>query len=185
MKKLLYFAGFMAILVVLHSCQQEEKKDPFQINKNSVGLLTSTTPIKALDSIFAKDSIVNKDKGFSRGSDIMVYDKNGKELLLLDPVQNFDSTSTIANVRIKDERFATDKGLTINSTFKDISKHYKIARIENTLRSAVIFLDEINAYVTIDKEVISGSAKYNTDVKIEPSQIPDDAKIKQFWLGWK
>ncbi len=185
MKKLLCFSGFIAILVVLLSCEQKEEKDPFLINKNSVGLLTSTTPIKALDSIFAKDSIVNKDKSFSRGADIMVFDKSGKELLLLDPVQNFDSTSTIANVRIKDERFSTKKGLTINSTFKDISKHYKIARIENTLRSAVIFLDEINAYVTIDKEVISGSAKYNTDVKIEPSQIPDDAKIKQFWLGWK
>lgn len=188
MKKIALTSSLIALLLVIAACTKEEKKaDPFRIDKNSIGTLTNTTPVTALDSIFAKDSIVNtdNDKGFSRGSDIIVFDKSGKELMLLDPVQNFDSTSTIANVRIKDERFSTKKGLNLNSTFKDITTHYKISRIENTLRSAVVFVDEINAYLTIDKEVLSGSAKYNTDVKIEPSQIPDDAKIKQFWLGWK
>ena len=185
MKKLL-LASF-GLGLIFTSCSTEEKTDPFAITKTNIGLLTKEVQVKQLDSIFANDSIVKKSRnqGFSAGSEIYVYDKKGNELLLLDPIQSFDSTSTIANIEIKDPRFKTLKGLNSESTFKDINENYKISRIENTLKTAVIFIDEINAYVTIDKEAISGTARYNTDVKIEPSQIPDDAKIKHFWIGWK
>ncbi|MDR6302029.1 hypothetical protein [Mesonia maritima] len=185
MKKVVLSLFSLSLLIA--SCSSEEKTDPFAITNTNVGLLTKEVQVRKLDSVFVNDSIVKTSgqEGFNAGSEIYIFDKKGKEMLLLDPVQSFDSTSTIANIQVKDPRFKTAKGLNSESTFKDITQNYKISRIENTLRTAVIFIDEINAYVTIDKENISGDARYNTDVKIEPSQIPDDAKIKHFWIGWK
>lgn len=183
MKKLI---TLFTLALVIISCNKEEKKDPFLISKNQVGLLTKDIQVRDLDSIYANDSLVTQGQNQFRSSNqISVFDKKGNELLLLTPVQQFDSTSTIGTIQVKDKRFKTEKGLTAKSTFKDISTNYKISRIENTLSNVIIFLDEINAYIAIDKKNISGDAKYNTDIPVEPNQIPDDAEIKRFWIGWE
>lgn len=182
-----YILAGCLLTSIFTSCSNEKEVNPFLISQGNVGKLNIDTQLKDLDSVFSNDSIVKKavENGFSKSNEVTIYDKEGNELLLLDPVKEFDSTSTIGNIQIKDNRFKTGKGLGLESTFKDISTNYKISRIENTLRTAVIFLDEINTYVTIDKEYITGDARYNTDIPIEPSQIPDEAKIKHFWIGWK
>lgn len=184
MKKM-YFIP--VIILALAACQNKKEQDPFQIDRNQVGRLTKTIQVRQLDSLFAEDSIVKKTtpQSFGDGSEIIIYDRKGSELLILDPAHSFDSTSTISNIEIKDPRYETEKGLNAESTFKVINKNYRISRIENTLSALIIFIDDLNIYLSIDKKYISGSAKYNTDVKIEPSQIPDDAKIKHFWVGWQ
>lgn len=174
------------LILLITSCANEKEKDPFLIGDGKIGMLDSKTQLKDLDSVFKEDSIVKNvvNNGFSRRNEVLIYDKKGNVLLILDPAKEFDSTSTIGNIQVKDKRYKTSEGLTVESTFKDITTHYKISRIENTLRTAVIFLDEIDSYISIDKEYITGDARYNTDIPIEPSQIPDDAKIKHFWIGW-
>lgn len=106
-------------------------------------------------------------------------------MLMLAPVQSFDSTSTIGNIRIIDKRFKTETGLGVSSTFKDILSNYDISRIENTLDAAVVFIDKINAYVTIDKKNLSEKFQNNTSTSIEISDIPETAPIKYFWIGWE
>ena len=64
------------------------------------------------------------------------------------------------------------------------SKNYEISRIENTLNSAVVFIDELNLYLTIDKKDLPSSLRYDTDSRISASQIPDDAKIKYLMVSW-
>ncbi|MBW2962163.1 hypothetical protein [Mesonia aestuariivivens] len=183
MKKII---ALFTLIAMIASCSKKEKVTPFLISKDQVGLLNKEVKVKELDSIYANDSIVKNGRNqFRGGNQISVYDKKGNQLLLLTPVQKFDSTSTVASIQIKDKRFKTEKGLTLKSTFKDISTNYKISRIENTLSNIVIFIDELNAYIAIDKKYISGDAKYNTDIPVEPNQIPDDAKIKRFWIGWE
>ena len=104
--------------------------------------------------------------------------------MILEPLQEFDSTSTIGYIRVLDPRYKTKSGLSTQSTFKDIMEDYNISRIENTLNAAVVFLDEINAYITIDKKELPADLRYDTDSKIRASQIPDDAKIKYFMIYW-
>ena len=182
MKKIIALFSILTLL----ACSKEEKQNPFLITTQQVGLLTKNIQVKDLDSVYANDSIVSLDKNqFRTSNQITIFDKAGKELLLLDPVQVFDSTSTISTIQLKDSRFKTEKGLSTASTFKDIESNYKISRIENTLNNVIIFLDDINVYIAIDKDNISGDAKYNTNIPIEPNQIPDDAKIKNFWIGWE
>ncbi|UJH89708.1 hypothetical protein LZ575_11615 [Antarcticibacterium sp. 1MA-6-2] len=63
-------------------------------------------------------------------------------------------------------------------------KNYSISRIENTLNSAVVFIDELNIYLTIDKKELPSSLRFDTDTRITPNQIPDNAPIKHFMISW-
>lgn len=167
------------------SCEKE--KDPYLISSSSVGMLTKDVKISALDSVFAQDSIVKQvidGEMFRKNHEIEVYDRGGKKLLLLEPVQPFDSTSTVGFIQVLDPRFKTAKGLGTESTFKDIVENYSISRIENTLSAAVIFIDDLNLYVTIDKKELPVELRYDTQTRIQASQIPDQAKIKYFMIDW-
>ncbi len=173
------------ISISLLSCGRDA--DPFLIDTTRVGSLTKEIKINQLDSIFSEDSIVRKNSGsnfFNSTSEIEIFDKEGKPLLILEPIQQFDSTSTVGYIQIMDSRFQTAKGLSNASTFGDVVKNYEISRIENTLNSAVVFIDELNLYLTIDKKDLPSSLRYDTDTRITASQIPDDAKIKYFMVSW-
>lgn len=172
-------------LFILASCNRES--DPYLIDSTRVGQLTKEIRLDQLDSIFANDSIVRNTSGtkfLNSTNDIEVYDKDGTPLLILEPVQQFDSTSTVGYIQILDPRYETLKGLNLNSTFGDVVEKYSISRIENTLNSAVVFIDELNLYLTIDKRELPSSLRYDTDTRITASQIPDEAKIKYFMISW-
>ena len=183
MKKSILYLILMA--GILGSC--EKKQDPFLISANSVGNLTKEVQIRELDSIYAQDSIVkqvSESELYKTNNEIEVYDKKGKKMLLLEPVQAFDSTSTVGFIQVLDPRFKTAKGLNTQSTFKDIVENYNISRIENTLSAAVIFIDDLNIYVTIDKKQLPADLRYDTQKRIQAAQIPDEAKIKYFMIDW-
>lgn len=183
MKKSLLLLLFISSLFI--SCDKEQ--DPFLISSNSIGLLTKDVQIKDLDSVFSQDSIVkqvSEGELFKNNNEIEVYDSQGRKLLLLEPVQAFDSTSTVGFIRVLDPRYKTAKGLNIESSFKDIIENYSISRIENTLSAAVIFIDDLHIYVTIDKKQLPAELRYDTQMRIQASQIPDNAKIKYFMIDW-
>lgn len=176
---------FTIVSFLFISCEKEQ--DPYLISPNSIGNLTRDAKINELDSIFAGDSLVrqvSEGEMYRKSNEIEVYDKTGKKLLLLEPVQAFDSTSTIGFVQVLDPRYKTAKGLGTESTFQDIVENYSISRIENTLSAAVIFIDDLNVYVTIDKKQLPVELRYDTQSRIQASQIPDDAKIKYFMIDW-
>lgn len=172
-------------LFFIFACGRDN--DEFLIDVNRVGPLTKEIKINQLDSVFRNDSIVRNTSGskfLNATSDIEIFDKDGTPLLILEPVQQFDSTSTVGYIQILDPRFETSKGLSTKSTFGDVVEKYSISRIENTLNSAVVFIDELNLYLTIDKKELPAGLRYDTDTRITASQIPDDAKIKFFMISW-
>jgi hypothetical protein len=173
------------IILLVFACKKEQ--DPFLISKQNIGLLTDSTQVKAIEAIYINDSIVKRvggDEFTGAINDIEIYTKSGKQLLALTPSEALDSTATIKTIKILDSRFITEKGITINSTFKDIEDNYTISSIQNTITNVVIFINEINVFITIDKKVLTGELRFNSDVKIEAISIPDDAKIKYFMIGW-
>jgi len=173
------------IVSFFSSCKKEI--DPFLVSKQNIGLLNDSTQVKDIEAAFINDSIVKYitgDEFTGNINDITIYDKAGNPLLILTPSQSLDSTSTIKNIRIVDNRYKTSKGLTTNSTFKTIRDNYKISSIQNTLRNIIVSVNDINAYFTIDKEELPASMRFDMNLKIEAIQIPDDAKIKNFYLYW-
>jgi len=183
MKKSIFSLAIITLLFI--GCKKEQ--DPFQISKQSIGLLTDSTQVKDLKAVFSNDSVVERllDNEFTfNRTDIDIFDKAGNKLLTLTPRVVQDSTSTIETIKVLDSRFKTAKGLTSSSTFGDIKNNYKISSIQNTLKNVVVFVNEINAFITIDKEELPAELQFDMNAKIEAIQIPEKAKIKYLMIGW-
>jgi len=175
----------LIISFLFASCNKEQ--DPFQIGKQHIGLLTDSTQVKDLEAIYPKDSIAKgfDDTEFTRNfNDIEVFEKGGKKLLVISPRKAMDSTSYIQSIRIIDPRYKTDKNLSTLSTFKEIASNYKINRIDNLINSIVITVNELNASFTIDKKELPANLRFDRSLKIEATHIPDNAKIKFFFVNW-
>ena len=175
----------LAIISSIYACKKEQ--DPFQISKQHIGLLTDSTQVGSLEVIYANDSIVKHvggDEFIGAIDAIEIYAKGGASLLSLTPSEALDSTATIKTIKVIDPRYKTDKGLTVNSTFINIEDNYTISSIQTTITNIVVFVDEINAFFTIDKNVLPGELRFDSSTKIEAVHIPDDAKIKYFMIGW-
>ena len=91
----------------------------------------------------------------------------------------------ISNFQFFDPRYKTDKGLNLNSTFKDIKTNYKISNIETTISTVVLFLEDSDFFINIDKKELPENLRYNPNLEIDITNIPDEAKIKYFMLSWK
>jgi len=167
---------------------QCSKENQYLIKKGRVGYLTKETTVLELSSIFKEDSIVsnlslnnsdNKDKLFSLNNDeYEIFSVKGDKLLEIAPTNKNDSLSKIKSIQIFDRNYKTDKGISLQSTFKDINEHYMINKVETTLTSATLFIDELNATISIDKKELGLNSFSRGEVTID--QIPDIAKIKYF-----
>jgi hypothetical protein len=185
MKHQIVIVLFCAILLV--SCTREIPVNPFLIQKHQIGLLTDSTQVKDLDVIFSRDSVVRYIAGdeFAGSVNIIeVFEKGGKKLLDLSPKEALDSTSLISSVRIIDQRYRTEKDISVLSTFKDIKENYKISKIDNLINSIVVSVNDINASFTIDKKELPASLRFDMDLNIDPIQVPEKAKIKYFMVHW-
>ncbi|MCW5520970.1 hypothetical protein J1N09_14060 [Aureitalea sp. L0-47] len=183
MKKLLLLSTIC--LLLLTQCGKDS--DPFLISKDSIGPINKTTQMRQLDSIFANDSIVSltelEEAPETRG-EVEIYEKGGKKLMLLSPENEDDPNSRITNIQIFDERYITDKGLGLGSTFADVKLNYEIVAIENAINSIVVFLKDSDVFITIDKKQLPENLRYNFSAKVEATQIPETATFKYFMVGW-
>lgn len=178
--------GLLVIAGIVISCNNTEQ-DPFLISKQNVGLLTDSTQVRDLESIFVNDSIsryIGGDESTGNINNIEIFEKSGKRLLTLTPSEALDSTAVISTVKIEDERYKTEKLISKLSTFKDIKDNYKINSINNLINTIVVSVNEINAGFTIDKKELPSNLRFDMNIKIDAVQIPDNAKIKYFMLHW-
>ena len=177
--------SILIITLCFSSCKKEQ--DPFLISNKNIGLLTDSTQVKDLKIIFPNDSIVNykEDSTFKIPMNLIeVHTKEGELLLTLTPREKTDSTSTITNIRIGDSRYKTEKQISTLSKFKDVQDAYKISKIDNLINFIVISVNEINAQFTIDKSELPSNLRHDMTIRFEASQIPDNAKIKYFFINW-
>jgi len=183
LKKITYL---FLVSFLLIQCANE---DQFIIEKGRVGKLTKTTTIKELNSIFAKDSmatILYADKEIDKklfsveNDEYLIYSKTGNKLLEIVPTNLNDPSSGIKCIQIFDTSYKTSKGISLQSTFKEINENYKVNKVETTLTSATLFIDELNATISIDKKEIGLNSFSREEVSI--NQIPDLAKIKYFTI---
>jgi len=183
MKKLIL--SITALSLLFASCGKEQ--DPFEVSKQHVGLLTDSTLVKNLKTVFINDSITEifNNNGFMGiGKSIEIFDKTGQKLLVLNPEYKPDTTAVVKSVQIIDPRYKTDKNITVASTFKDINNSYKISRIDNLINSVVVSVNEINASFTIDKKELPANIRFDMNLDVEAMHIPDNAKIKYFFINW-
>ena len=172
------------LLIVLVTFLQCKKEDNFTLAKNQLGKLTSMTQVNELEDIYKNDSLVTNlgegDFANAEFDEYHVYQKGGELMLTLIPKEQHDSISTIESIQIFDDRYKTVKGLNLSSTFKDIVENYTVNKVESTFTTAVLFIDELNVTIAIDKKDL-GINEFGME-KVRLDQIPDLAKIKYFTI---
>ena len=176
----------IAFTLAFWSC--EKPFDRFLIGPENIGYLTDSTQVGQLKEVLIGDSIasyIGGDEFTGNINNIEVFDSEGNKLMVLTPVEALDSTSTVRTIRIIDNRYHTIEGITRSSTFGDLRGQYKISGIQNTLKNIIVSVDEINAYFTIEKTELPSNMRYDINMKIDPVQIPDRAKIKDFFIQWQ
>ncbi len=163
--------------------QCTKKENSFLIENEKIGYFKKEFTIKQIDSVFANDSIVKPitdDEFVGNINDIEIFEKGGKHLLSLSP----NDQKTINFVTIQDNRYKTDKGIGLNSTFKDFKTHYEVSKIDRMLNNIIIEFKKQNFYITIDVNQLPSEYQFNFNIKIEETSIPDAAKIKSLQLDW-
>jgi hypothetical protein len=166
------------LLIVLFSLLfiQCKNENDTKIAKNQVGKLNKTTKIEDLDKIFKNDSLAKLPENADVFYEYKVYNKSGIHLLTIKPKFKGDSVIGIDNIQVYSDLYKTEKGLSSASTFQDISNNYSINKIEPTFTSAIVFVDEFNATIALDKTDLR-LAEFDMS-KIEKGQVPDMARIK-------
>jgi len=183
MRKIIIVTAIFAI-TCMTQCT-EEKDTTFLITNTSVGKLDKISLVRDLGVIYDQDSVVRDTLKLSLGlgtRNINIYEKGGSHLLTLTP--SADSIPKIQNVRVNDPRFKTDKGIGLNSTFKDIKEKYTIQKIVTSINNIVIFVKDSDVYFTIDKSELPDSLRYVSSPNIDAVQVPENAKIKYLMVGW-
>ena len=184
MLKNIFLVAFISVLFI----QCDEEKNSFLISNTAVGKLSKGMKIKEVDSIFASDSIVRLNSGndeLPTQGEVEIFEKNGTKLLSISPRFNNDPNALISSFQFFDARYQTAKGLNLNNTFKDIKANYTISKIETTIFTVVIFLEESDIFINIDKKELPENFRYNPNLVIDITNIPDEAKIKYFMLSWE
>lgn len=176
----------IVLMIFFTSCSVDNS---YRIDKGQVGKLNKKTKIRDLKSIFSTDSIKRnlslieeeeETSFFNDNDEYEIYSKDGDKLLSIIPVEQKDSTSKLKSIQIFNPIYKTEKGICLLSTFKDVKENYMINKVETTLTSAMLYIDELNATIAIDKEEM-GLHKFSRE-EISLDQIPDVSKIKYFTI---
>lgn len=172
-------------IIILTSCNGN--KDKFTWSKDNVGVLQRSHIVAQLDSLYSNDSIVRPEalSDYEREAGIIeIYEKGGAHLLSLTPYTANDPSSKIEYVQIRDTRFKTNKGITYNSTFKEINTAYKISSLDLMIDDAQIRVDEQNFYFTINQSSLPESIRFDPSAVLDKNMIPDNATPEYLFVSW-
>lgn len=172
-------------IVILASC--DKSNETFGWSKDRVGVLSREALIFQLDSIYSNDSIVKSESqsDYDKQNGIIeIYEKGGKHLLSITPYTANDPSSKIAYVQIRDARFKTEKGITMNSTIKEIATAYKLGSIDLVIDDVQVRVDEQNFHFTIGASNLPDALKFDPTITVDKNMIPDNATPEYVFVSW-
>ena len=174
------FIGLLLLSIIFVQCGQD--KDTM-ILKNQLGKITKNTSLEELDKIFKNDSIEKRPVDTELTREYRVYGADGKTLLVfLTQVRN-DSIKGLELVNIFSDQYVTEKGISTKSTYKDVADNYSIEKIETSFSAAILFVDELNATVLLNKSDLNLDEFDMREIRAD--QIPDEASINYISLWFE
>lgn len=185
------YVSLLIMLLVLTSCEKDNK---YIIAKNQLGNLNNSTKIHQIESLLQSDSVVKVSPKNAYGGaissavgEVKVFNASApvEQILSIKPHGALDSLSHIKSIRILSDRYKTKNGITIGSSFAEVKKHHNIDDIQSSLKSIIISLEDLNAFVSFDRKVLPGEVRFDLEADIKSTMIPNDAKINRFWLNFE
>lgn len=173
----------IAILIPAILFVQCAREDDTLIQRNQLGKINKNTSIEQLDKMFKNDSIEKYPKDDRLIREYRVFGQNGKQVLVFMPLVQNDSIKGLELVKIYSDKYKTEKGISTGSTFGEVSGNYTINKIEPSFSAAILFIDEINATISLNKNDLNLD---EFDMRpIRQDQIPDEAGINYITLWFE
>lgn len=169
--------GLIILSIIFVQCGQD--KDTM-ILKNQLGEITRSTSLEELDIIFKNDSIQKYPVKSDIAREYRVYGADGKAALVFITLVQNDSVKGLELVKIYSDFYTTEKGVSTKSTYKDVADNYSINKIETSFSAAILFVDELNATVLLDKNDLNLDEFDMREIRAD--QIPDNASINYISL---
>ncbi|NIJ46149.1 hypothetical protein FHR24_002627 [Wenyingzhuangia heitensis] len=181
------FISLFTVCLLVFACTKPDTT----IALNKVGVITHKTTVKDLGKLFKNDSIVSRYSEGDLGNindyvldndTHLIYQKGGKLLLSISPVNPLDSISKIKSVTVFSDLYKTKSEVGISSTFNDVNVNHSIEKLEASFKSVTVFVKDINATFTINKQGLG--IKTFTLGNVDKAQIPGDSKFTSLtvWL---
>ena len=177
MKKLI---AVLVVTILMVGCGQENE---MLIEKNQLGKINKNTSVAELDKMFKNDSIEKFTADTELIREYRIFDKDGKQSLVFVTLRKNDSIKGMELVKIYSDKFTTEKGISTSSTFGEISGNYTINKIEPSFSAAILFIDEINATVSLDKKDLNLDEFDMSPIR--QGQIPDEASVNYITLWFE
>lgn len=175
MKRIVFIGVLMAII---SSCSSNKE---FEITEDSIGLISKTTLLSEIETLYAQDSVVVD--GASNSIDKIEVYRSQNLLFSLSP--KTENPEQIGTVKVEDPRFKIKgSGISLSSTFQEIQSEMEIDKIIPTAMSASIFVKNSPFLFAIDKSNLPESIKYGFD-PIEKTQVTESTPIKYFFISWE
>ena len=175
MKRIVFIGVLMAII---SSCSSNKE---FEITEDSIGLISKTTLLSEIETLYAQDSVVVN--GSSNSIEKIEVYQNQSLLFSLSP--KTENPEQIGTVKVEDPRFKIKgSGISLSSTFQEIQSEMEIDKIIPTAMSASIFVKNSPFLFAIDKSNLPESIKYGFD-PIEKTQVTESTPIKYFFISWE
>lgn len=171
---------YILLLIITISMVSCSKTDTtFSVSNEAVGPVTKATKMSDLETIFAgsNDSLVKTEAG-----NYILYEKGGKDLMKLSAKKN--DKEVIDHIQFFDDRYTTDKGISLKSTYQDIQNAYTVKKINNMIDFVIVLVEESEMYFIIDKKHLASEVRFSTSNRLEPMQVPAEAPIKHFMFTW-
>ena len=171
------FILLFILIISITSCA--EKDTSFLVTNEAVGLITKETKTGDLEALFkeSSDSIVKTES-----DNYVLYEKGGKRLMKLSAKK--EDKEIIDHIQFFDDRYTTENGISLKSTFKDIKEAYTIKKINNMIDFIIVSVEESEVYFIIDKKHLASEVRFSTSSRLEPIQVPGEAPIKHFMFAW-
>ena len=184
MKKIL----ILLILTLMFSISYGQKNiNNFMVTDTSVGIFNKGMTVSDVLKLVEDDQIkkvIDFDDYENSYDDYQYFDSNQNHLLTLTPSKQDDKNSKINRILIIDDRYKTDKKISLSSTYADLKDSYEITKYEPAMEHIVLIVDELNAWFSIDKNQLLENWWDDSRKQIDKSKIPDKATFDSFVIWW-
>lgn len=162
--------------------------DLFLVTENSVGIFKKGMTINEVIQMVPKRQI-KKKVGYGEFEDdtyddYEIYDKENQHILTMTPLTQNDSNSTINRVLIIDNRFRTESGISVESTYSELIKSYKVTDYSPDLEHIVLSVEQIGAWFSIEKTELEKGWWDEKTKRIDKTKIPSDSHFDSFVIWW-
>ena len=171
-----------------NSDRSQSKIDSFLVTARTVGIfkqgMTIGDAIRIVPGTRIKKKIGYGEFKSDTYDDYEIYDDDTKHLLTLTPLIQNDLTSPINRVFIVDNRFTTEFGISLKSTYAELVESFTVSRYSPDIEHIVLSVEQLGAWFGIKKTELEQNWWDAKTQKIDKSKIPSNSRIDTFVIWW-